>query len=350
MRELIFERPGHLHWRAAAPLALRAPHEALVRPIAATTCDLDRLILRGAAPFKGPFAIGHECVAEVVQVGEAVQRVRVGDQVVVHWHISCGSCLRCGNGRPNACLSHTQGAMYGLPGLGDWGGTFSDILRVVHADVALTPLPAGVDPVVVASAADNLPFAWEAVVPALRRHPGAEVLVMGGCGSIALYAVMFARAAGAARVVYHDDDRERLAIAEAYGAVVVEGPPPRRAGSFAVVVDASANEAGLLCALRSVEPEGEVFSVGGPFRDVALPLFEMYRTGVHFYTGRGRGAPHVAEALDWVARGLVDPAPVTSEIADFDDAPAVLASPSLKPVLHRAPIGLPRSPTAGVIA
>lgn len=350
MRELIFERPGQLHWREAAPLTLRAPHEAIVRPIAATTCDLDRLILRGEAPFKGPFAIGHECVAEVVQVGEAVQRFRVGDPVVVHWHISCGHCGRCGDGRPNACLSHTPGAMYGLPGLGDWGGTFSDTLRVVHADFALTPLPAGVDPVLVASAADNLPFAWEAVVPSLRRHPGSEVLVMGGCGSIALYAVMFARAAGAARVVYHDDDPARLAIAAGYGAAVLEGPAPRRAGSFAVVVDASAKEASLLCALRSVEPEGEVFSVGGHFRDAALPLFEMYRTGVHFYTGRGRGAPNVAEALAWVADGRVNPAPVTSEVADFDDAPAVLAVPSLKPVLRRAAIFATSSIATGVNA
>jgi threonine dehydrogenase-like Zn-dependent dehydrogenase len=104
------------------------------------------------------------------------------------------------------------------------------------------------------------------------------------------------------------------------------------------VVDASANGDALLCGLRSVEAEGQVNSVGGHFTDIALPLFEMYRRGVHFYTGRGRGGPNVAEALSWVAEGRVDPRPVTSEVAAFDDAPAVLAAESLKPVLIRAPI------------
>lgn len=337
MQALIFVRPGLLEWRDAPDPVLQSSTDALVRPIAATTCDLDRLILRGRAPFQGPFAIGHECVAEVVAVGTDVTGVRVGDIAVVNWHISCAHCHRCASGRPNACATHQSGAMYGLPGLGDWGGTFSDLLRVVAADHALTPLPAGVDPVVVASAADNLPFGYEFTVPHLEAAPGADVLIVGGCGSIALYAAMFAVAGGAGRVDYIDTDRQRLAIAAGFGAIPVEGPPPRRAGSYPIVVDASADAEGLLCALRSVEPEGIVSSVGGHFNDVALPLFEMYRRGVRFYTGRGRGGPNVPAVLDWVARGRVDPTPVTSEIAAIEDAVRVLADPSLKPVLTRAP-------------
>ena len=335
MRELLFLAPGRLRWRERAEPHILAQSDALVRPIAATTCDLDRLIIRGEAPFRGPFAIGHECVAEVVAVGEAVTGFRPGDRVVVNWHISCGSCHHCTTRRPNACLTHQPGAMYGLPGLGDWGGMFSDLLRVVEADVALTPLPAGVDPAIVASAGDNIPFGWEFTIPHLAETPGAEVLVMGGCGSIALYAVMFARAGGAARVEYRDTDRGRLEIAARYGADVVEGPPPRRAGEFPIVVDASADEAALKCALRSVAPEGIVSSVGGHFGDVSMPLFEMYQRGVRFYTGRGRDGPNVAEALEWVAKGLADPAPVVSCIAPFDDAPAVLAEGLTKPVLVR---------------
>ncbi|WDA39638.1 zinc-dependent alcohol dehydrogenase [Erythrobacter sp. BLCC-B19] len=336
MRELVFLAPRQLDWRERAEPRITSPKDALVRPIAATTCDLDRLIIRGETPFRGPFAIGHECVAEVVAVGEAVTGFRAGDRVVVNWHISCGHCPHCTTRRPNACLTHQPGAMYGLPGLGDWGGMFSDLLRVVEADTALTMLPASVAPAIVASAGDNLPFAWEFTIPHLAEAPGAEVLVMGGCGSIALYAVMFALAGGAARVEYRDTDHTRLEIASHYGADVVEGPPPRRAGAFPIVVDASADQASLLCALRSVAPEGIVSSVGGHFGDVSMPLFEMYQRGVRFYTGRGRGGPNVAEALEWVAQGLVDPAPVISCIAPFDEAPAVLAGGLMKPVLIRS--------------
>lgn len=335
VRELIFVSPGKLEWRDRAEPAIQMPTDAIVRPLAATTCDLDRLIIRGETPFTGPFAIGHECLGEVVAVGPQVQRHRTGDLVVVNWHISCGHCLRCTTARPNSCANHQPGAMYGLPGLGDWGGTFSDLLRVVAADTALTSLPAGLDLAAVASAADNLPFGYEFTVPHLAASPGAEVLVMGGCGSIALYAVMFAVAAGASRVVYHDLDPSRLALAEKLGAEIRDGAVPRSVGSFLIVVDASASAASLLCALRSVEPEGIVSSVGGHFKDEPMPLFEMYRRGVRFYTGRGRGGPNVATALQWVADGRVNPAIVVSEVADFDDAPAVLAVPSLKPVLTR---------------
>lgn len=336
MREVVFLSPGRLAWRDMIEPRISAPGDALVRPIAATTCDLDNLIIRGETPFHGPFAIGHECVAEVVAVGEGVSRFRPGDRVVVNWHISCSRCDHCTSRRPNACRSHQPGAMYGLPGLGDWGGMFSDLLRVVEADFALTLLPDGIDPALVASAGDNLPFGWEFTVPHLREAPGAEVLVMGGCGSIALYAVMFAIAAGAARVEYRDTDPDRLRIAEQFGAAVVEGPPPRRAGEFPIVIDASADRAALMCALRSVSPEGIVSSVGGHFSEVTMPLFEMYQRGVRFYTGRGRGGPNVAEALAWVADGRVDPAPVISCIAPFDDAPEVLAEGLLKPVLVRS--------------
>lgn len=276
-----------------------------------------------------------------------MRRFSPGDIVVVHWHISCARCDRCSDGRPNSCRTHPSGAMYGLPGLGDWGGTFSDEIRVVEADFALTAVPPGVDPATVASAADNLPFGYEFTVPHLEVQAGADVLVMGGCGSIALYAAMYAVAAGAGRVEYRDVDPARLAIAATLGAVAVEGPPPRRAGSFPIVVDASADGASLRCALRSVEPEGIVSSVGGHFHDVPMPLFEMYRRGVRFYTGRGRGGPNVADAMAWVADGRVDPRPVTSEVADFDDAPRALAEPSMKPVLVRPLSGAARTRAGG---
>ena len=40
----------------------------------------------------GPFAIGHECIAEVVAIGDAVRALAVGDRVVVPWSVSCGEC------------------------------------------------------------------------------------------------------------------------------------------------------------------------------------------------------------------------------------------------------------------
>lgn len=337
MRELTFLRPGVLEWRERPDPVIQHPEDAIVRPISATLCDLDRLIIRGEAPFKGPFAIGHEAVAEVVAVGPGAVGLYPGQRVVVSWHISCGTCHRCRCDLPNTCARHPEGAMYGLPVGGEWGGLFSDLVRVPFAWTALTPLPAGLDPTHLASLSDNLPFGYEMTVPHLAKEPDAPVLVMGGCGSIALYAVAFAVAGGAPRVDYVDIDPARLAVAESLGANAIERDGRRRYGAYPIVVDASADAAALVAAIRSTEPEGQCSSVGGHFADVALPLLEMYARGIHFYTGRGRGRPNIAAALDYVVDGRVRPEAITTQVADFDDAPAVLAEPTMKPMLCRPP-------------
>ena len=115
MRELAFIRSGSLAWRDRDAPILRDPGDAIVRPFIAARCDGDtvpihrpvsRLMQAGIAvraidpvvgcicgrvPFRGPFAIGHECVAQVLAVGSGVQRVRVGQTVVVPWAVSCGT-------------------------------------------------------------------------------------------------------------------------------------------------------------------------------------------------------------------------------------------------------------------
>ena len=66
-----------LEWRDVPEPALESAGQALVRPLAVALCDLDQPIIRGQAPIPGPIALGHECVAEVVEVGDEVSgRVR----------------------------------------------------------------------------------------------------------------------------------------------------------------------------------------------------------------------------------------------------------------------------------
>jgi len=83
MQALWFEDVGHLAWREVEDLVVGHPLEAIVRPVASTTCDLDRAIVHGLVPLGNNFPIGHECVAEVLEVGAAVHQVAVGDLVVV---------------------------------------------------------------------------------------------------------------------------------------------------------------------------------------------------------------------------------------------------------------------------
>ncbi|HYI98241.1 MAG TPA: alcohol dehydrogenase catalytic domain-containing protein [Thermoleophilaceae bacterium] len=327
MRELNFVEPGRLEWREAADPKLQGDGEALVRPLAVATCDLDTGVIAGQYPVPGPFAFGHECVAEVVEVGDGVESVRPGSIVSVAFQISCGDCSACHAGHSGSCTETPRLAMYGLPLGGEWGGFLSDSVRVPYADAMLVELPGGVDPVAAASVSDNIVDAWRTVGPQLEATPGAPVLVCGGAGSIDLYAVALARALGAECVDYAGgrDDRARSLAAE-LGAEVLGDEFPDRLGAYPIVVEASANEDGLACALRSTAPDGTCTSIGiYATPTTPVPLLEMYTKNITFITGRVHAREAIPAALDLIASGRFDPAPITSREIAWDDAAEALA-------------------------
>ena len=337
MRELNFVETGRLEWREAADPALEGDGQALVRPVAVATCDLDTGVIAGRFPVPGPFAFGHECVAEVVDVGDTVKSVKPGDLVSVAFQISCGDCAACRAGNSGSCTETPRLAMYGLPLGGDWGGFLSDLVRVPYADAMLVALPDGVAPATAASVSDNVVDAWRTVGPQLAANPGAPVLVCGGAGSIDLYAIQIARALGAERVDYAGGRNDAArALAGELGADVVGDEFPDRLGSYPIVVDASSNEDGLACALRSTAPDGVCTSIGiytAPTTPV--PLLEMYTKNITFITGRVHAREAMPEALALIADGRLDPEPVTSRHIAWDDAAEALAEHREKLVIER---------------
>src|SRR5580704_12403042 len=146
MQQLNFIEAGKLEWREAPEPRLEADREAIVEPVAVATCDLDTLIVRGAVPLQGPFPFGHEGVARVVEVGDAVKDVVPGDLVSIPFQVSCGSCEQCRRGRSAHCQAVPRLSMYGLGALsgGEFGGFLSDRVRVPFADHMLLALPKGV--------------------------------------------------------------------------------------------------------------------------------------------------------------------------------------------------------------
>ncbi|MGH8694447.1 MAG: alcohol dehydrogenase catalytic domain-containing protein, partial [Burkholderiales bacterium] len=173
-------------------------------PVAVTTCDLDRSIIKGRAPVVGPIALGHEFVAKVVEVGDAVTTVCPDELVAVPAQISCGECHRCRAGDTAFCAALPPNSMFGLGAtVGNWGGAFSDLVRIPFADHMLVKLPHGVLPETIAAASDNLTNAYEVVVPHLRQRQGASVIV-AGVGATGLYTVQMAKAAGCGRLDYLD--------------------------------------------------------------------------------------------------------------------------------------------------
>lgn len=339
MKQLMFIEPHRLEWQDAPEPSIEDAGDSLVRPIAVATCDLDTVMLGGRAPVRGPFPFGHECVADVVEVGSEVRGFARGDRVVVPFQLSCGTCGFCVRGFTGSCKTTGAGTAFGLGQLGrNQAGFLADLVRVPRADHMLVKLPSGVEAAAVASASDNIPDAWRTVGPPLAARPGADVLIVGGgAAGIPFYATDIARALGAGRVDYMDTDRTRLDLAESLGATPIEMEPPKRHGSYPITVDASARAPGLSCALLSTEPEGICTSIGVYFAETTpIPLLEMYTRGITFKTGRVHARTVLPEVLELVRAGKIHPERVTGQVVGWDDAADVLSDHKMKTVVTRA--------------
>ncbi|HEX4437999.1 MAG TPA: alcohol dehydrogenase catalytic domain-containing protein [Solirubrobacteraceae bacterium] len=329
MQQLLYTAPGELEWREAPAPQLASDGGALVRPIAVATCDLDALIVTGGSPFPPPFPVGHECVAEVVELGDDVAGLAKGQLVSVPFQISCGECPQCLRGRSSNCSAVPFMSTYGFgPAVAEWGGFLSGLVAVPYANAMLVPVPEGLAPASVASASDNIADAWRAIGPPLEREPGGSVLVVGGAGagSIGLYAAGLARALGSEWVMYVDADEGRRAIAESLGAQTM-AEMPKRLGPFPITVDACADPDGLALALRSTAPDGICTSCAIYFGEQpTMPLLEMYTKGITFITGRANAREAMPHVLDLAASGALAPEKVTSSFVPWEQAPDALAA------------------------
>lgn len=369
MRELNFIASGRLAWMDKPEPELRSGDDVLVRPFVVSRCDGDTLPIHhrvsramqaglklglidasvghicGPQPFKGPFAIGHEAIGEIVAVGSAVEGLAVGDKVVVPWSISCGRCEQCRRGLTSKCVTARGDrtlAAYGFgPASGPYGGMVSDLIRVPYAEM-LVRVPAGLDPLRVAAASDNLADAWRCAVPPLGARPGASVLVVGGgAKSIGLYAAGLAVAHGAGVVDYVDRSAQRVDIAEQLGARGLIGGRgyPRATERYDVVVEASSSTRGLRYALRSTAPGGMCTAVGYYVgANTGIPLMHMYATDITLRLGVSHPRAVLPELLDWVHVNDFQAERVTTRLADFDDAPQAYAEKTTKLVLQREPL------------
>jgi threonine dehydrogenase-like Zn-dependent dehydrogenase len=340
MQELVFVEKGKLEWRERAAPELDSPHAALVRPLAVSRCDLDLPIVTGRFPLEGPFGIGHEFVAEVLAVGDAVRNVARSSLVSVSFQICCGSCPRCLRGHTGSCSATPWRSAFGLgPVAGrEFGGALADVVRVPFADAMLVALPPGIEPWQAAAISDNAVDGWRCVASPLAEQPGAPVLIVGGgAPSVGLYAVAAARTLGASDVLYLDASEERVAIAKQLGARVLHTAPRAdlTLGNFPITVDASVDPAGLRLALASTDLEGTCTSASMYTQEVSLSLLPLYMRGVRFLTGRVNARSLQPEALARLADGSFAAARVVTRRVRWQDAAQAWAEPATKLVVER---------------
>ncbi|WP_432561664.1 zinc-dependent alcohol dehydrogenase family protein [Kineococcus sp. SYSU DK003] len=250
LREVEDPRPGH----GQVVVAMRA----------STICGSDlRAIYRehlgeGPEAYQG-VAGGHEPAGRVVAVGPGVQRISVGDRVVVYHISGCGQCEECRRGYQISCTA-PQRAAYG------WqrDGGHADLLLAEERDLLVLP--------------DELTFLDGACVAcgfstayeALCRIgvSGRDRLLVTGLGPVGLAAGLLGKAMGAGTVVGTDPSPQRRALALELGAVdhAVAGADDELDALLGdgaeTSVDCSGNGAGQLTALRHTRRWGRVALVG----------------------------------------------------------------------------------------
>jgi S-(hydroxymethyl)glutathione dehydrogenase / alcohol dehydrogenase len=208
------------------PLDLPAPRagQVRVRLAAAGVCRSDLSLANGTLRQRFPVVLGHEGAGRVVEVGEGVNGLSVGDPVVLNWAPPCGSCWFCTAGEPYLCeraddarkvayaKSPADGAAV-YPGL----GTAAFATETVVGAHACVPLPTDVAFEEAALLGCAVLTGVGAVLNSAHVQPGQSVVVIG-LGGVGLAALQAARIAGATTIVAVDPVPTKADLAQRLGA------------------------------------------------------------------------------------------------------------------------------------
>ena len=256
----------------------------------------------GSDAIRFPFIVGHECAAVVEEVGDAVDRVRVGDRVAVDPAISCHRCDQCQSGRENTCRNLR---FLGCPGQRE--GCLCEFI-VMPQDCCYVlggglTLEQGV-------LSEPLAIAIYAVQMA-GLAPGAEVAILGA-GPIGLSCLVSAKAAGSGRCFVTDLVRERLEAARQHGAVWAGHPNEEDAVARIRALQPNGVDAVFECAGQQetvdqapglLKPGGRLLLIGIPRTDrIGLDIHRMRRQEIAVLNVR-RQNQCTQRALEWIEQG-----------------------------------------------
>ena len=204
------------------------PRDAVIRITRTAICGSDLHLYDGYIPTMEPGDIlGHEFMGEVVEVGREVKNVKSGDRVVVPFTIACGQChfcknqlwSLCDNTNPNAWLAEkffgfSPSGLFGYSHmLGGYAGGQAQYARVPFVDVGALKIPEGLTDEQVLFLSDIFPTGYMGAENCDIK-PG-HVVAIWGCGPVGQFAIRSAFMLGAEKVIAIDRFPERLNLARA---------------------------------------------------------------------------------------------------------------------------------------
>jgi L-iditol 2-dehydrogenase len=309
------------------PVPEVADDEVLVRVRACGICGSD---IHGYTGITGrripPLVMGHEAAGVIDRVGGAVSTFSAGDRVTFDSTVYCGACAFCRRGDVNLCDARM---VLGVS-CGDYRrhGAFAEFVAVPARIVHRLP--------------DSLPFEHAAMVEALavavhavdrRRPASSDRVVVIGCGMIGLLTIQVLRARDCRSIVAVDLDTGRRALAVRMGAeraVANLSEEPAADHAFEVVGHAATVDA----AIRAVRKGGAVTLVGNLAPEVPIPLQVVVSRELTLFGSCASSGSEFAAAVDLLATGAVDVAPLISAVAPLEEGQSWFDR------LHRADEGL----------
>jgi len=344
------------------------PRDAIVKITSTAICGSDLHLYDGYIPtMQSGDIMGHEFMGEVVELGSEVKNLKKGDRVVIPFTISCGSCFFCNrdlwslcdNSNPNAGLAekiygHSPAGLFGYSHLtGGYAGGQAEYARVPFADVGPLKIPDGLSDEQVLFLTDIFPTGYMAAENC-NIQPGDTVAVWG-CGPVGQFAIRSAFMLGADRVIAIDRVPERLQMAAAAkaeiinyeemdaGEAVTEMTGGRGPDACIDAVGMEAHGTGLdalydkakqAVRLESDRPtalrqvlvacrKGGTVSIPGVYGGLIdkVPLGAAFNKGLTLKMGQTHVHRYLRPLLDRIQKGEIDPTFVITHRMKLEEAP-----------------------------
>jgi len=211
---------------SAMGMSKEAPHAAILKIVSTNICGSDQHMVRGRTTAPPGQTLGHEITGEVIEKGNDVQFIDIGDLCSVPFNIACGRCRNCKERKTGVCFNVNParaGSAYGYVDMGGWVGGQAQYVMVPFADFNLLKFPdkdQAMEKILdLTMLSDIFPTGYHGAYTA-GTTTGSTVYV-AGAGPVGLAAAHAAQVLGAAVVIVGDLNEERLAQARSFGCETV---------------------------------------------------------------------------------------------------------------------------------
>ncbi len=325
MKALQYAGPRDIRYETMPDPVIEDPRDIVVKVERCGICGSDLHIFHGHTMRDDAFfCIGHEAIGEVVEVGSAVTRRRVGEKVLIPAAVGCGACHFCLAGKVMSCLNNVE-YCYGLSRT--LQGCQAEAVRVPAGDFNALPMPGGMTPDQAITLTDALPTAWFGCRNA-DIAPGNTVAVVG-LGPIGLMAVESALLMGASTVYAIDLVPERRQMAAELGAVVLDPSEAIETVREAThgrmvesVVEAVGADTTITLAIRLAAKRGSVSVIGVNMdRRMEFPMGRFFVNGLTFRSGMCSVPEWLPELVPLVQNGRLKPERYISRVMPLAEGP-----------------------------